>query len=191
MPGDATCQMAVLNALADGECLTIDALADRAGLTRRQVSNAAARLIGRALVVRVETGCFRATGDGLVALAKGVEIKCGSKGPERRDQPRRNTLNTRLWRAMRVMGKFTIPGLLELAARDEKHAEGMAGRYLRSLERAGYVLRLSRRTPGTSPTSNGYVRWSLIKDTGVLPPMVRQDGSVQDPNTGEVVPCIG
>ncbi len=182
---------AVLNALGSGACLTIDVLAERTGLTRRQVSGSCARLIVRALVVRIELGCFRATGDGLVAAATGVPIKPGPRGPMARRRPVRKSLAARLWRAMRLKGKFTIPSLLELAVRDEKQPRSLAERYLRALERAGYVHRLPTREPGTSPTSNGFVRWSLIRDTGDLAPIARGDGTMFDPNTGETVPCGG
>ena len=191
MSGETGHQTLLLNALADGGCLTLDRLADTLGLTRRQVSNAAARMIGRGLVVRIEAGCFRATEDGVAAQAQGVVIKSGPRGPMERRRPVRNSLNARLWRAMRLKGKFTIPALLELAARDEKNPRHGAEKLLRALERAGYVTRLARREPGTSPTSNGHVRWSLINDTGSLPPMPRRDGTVFDPNTGEVASCIG
>jgi hypothetical protein len=91
---------------------------------------------------------------------------------------------------MRLKGKFTIPALLELAARDEKNPRSAAGRYVRLLERAGYLRRLPRRESGTSLTSNGFIRWALIRDTGINPPMPRRGGQeIYDPNTGEVANC--
>jgi len=184
-------QTAILNALAAGGCLTLDQLADSLELGRRQISSAAARLIDRALVVRIEAGCFRATAEGVDAQARGIEIKSGPRGPMERKRPARNSFRGRLWRGMRLKRKFSIPGLLELAAKGEKSPDTAAGSYIRALERAGYLTRLPRREPGTSLTSNGYLRWSLIRDTGPLPPMPRRDGTVFDPNTGEVMPCRG
>jgi hypothetical protein len=185
-------QTAVLNALAGGCCLTIDRLAEvLTGMARRQLTNAAARLIERGLVERVERGCFRLTGDGRAAQASGVVIKSGPRGPMQRKRPVRDSLNTRLWRAIRLRRKFTIPALLELAVRDETSPRHGAERFVRALERAGYLHRLPKREAGTSPTSNGHVRWVLVRDTGSLPPMPRRDGAVYDPNTGEVMPCTG
>lgn len=187
MSAESGHQTAVLNALAPGDCLTLDRFGEALGdLTHRQITNAAARLVERGLVERVERGCFRLTPEGAAAREAGLVIRSGPRGPMARRRPVRNSLQARLWRAMRVKGKFTIPALLELAARDEKNPRHAAEKFIGALERAGYLLRLSRREPGTSPTSNGFVRWSLIKDTGDLPPMPRRDGTLYDPNTGEV-----
>lgn len=192
MAAEIGTQTAVLNALASGRCLTMDQLAEALpDLSRRPLSDAAARLIERGYAERVERGCFRATGAGLLAHQRGERITSGPRGPMQRKRPVRNGLATRLWRAMRLKGKFTLPALLELATRDETQAESTAGRYLRALERAGYVMRLSRRETGTSMTSNGFIRWSLIRDTGEQAPIARGDGSVYDPNTGEVMSCTG
>lgn len=174
----------VLNALAGGACLTMDDLAGSLPLTRRQISNAAARLVGREWVERIEAGCFRITEAGAAAHAAGARVRSGPRGAFERRRPVRNSFNTRLWRAMRLKGKFTMPGLIELAARDEKNPASATQRYVRALEKAGFVLRLNRREPGTSPTSNGFARYSLVRDTGDRPPMIRRDGSVFDPNTG-------
>lgn len=174
---------AVLAALGSGECRTIDVLAEILPLTRAQVSSACARLISRALVVRIETGCFRATGDGLVALARGVDIKSGPRGPRPAGAPARRvrhvTQRDRLWQAMRIKGKFSVPELLELAGGSAANAQ----RYLARLARAGYLLELPRRGAGTAPTSNGFKRWALIRDTGPLAPLWRPRlRQVFDPN---------
>ena len=49
MPGEASRQMAVLTAIPPGECLTVEILAVRTGLTKRNVSKGAAGLIGARL----------------------------------------------------------------------------------------------------------------------------------------------
>jgi hypothetical protein len=182
--GQAT---AILNAIPPGECLTMDALVEVSGRTRRQVSNSAAKLVERDLVERIDRGCFRLTEAGVRAQADGMEIKSGPRGPMTRRQPARNSLRKRLWRAMRLKKKFTINSLLIDAARDEKSPVSAAGYFVRALERAGYLMRMPRREQGTSPTSNGYLRWSLLRDTGPLTPLLRSDGTVFDPNTGETL----
>ncbi|MBI3445598.1 MAG: MarR family transcriptional regulator [Magnetospirillum sp.] len=201
MAAQTSHQEAILNALASGRCLTMEQLAEATGgMTHRQISAACARLIERGYMERVEKGCFRATGSGLLAHQRGERITSGPRGTMERKRPVRNSLSTRLWRAMRLLKKFTLPALLELSARDEKAAESQAGRYLRGLEKTGYIHRLSRREDGTALTSNGFIRWSLINDTGDLPPIVRGNGTVFDPNTnkamapmtcGEAAPCSG
>ena len=181
--GQAT---AVLNAIPPGDCLSLDRLVEESGRNRRQVSNAAAKLVERGLVERIDKGCFRLTEDGLRAQAERLEIKSGPRGPMERKRPPRDSLRKRLWRAMRQEKKFTINALLINAVRDETSAYSAAGHYVRRLERAGYLMRLPRREAGSSLTSNGFLRWSLVNDTGPLPPLPRRDGSVYDPNTGEV-----
>ena len=188
MTGATGHQAPVLNALGDGTCLTIDQLAAALpDLDRRQIVNALSRLINRALVERVERGCYRVTGAGRMAIERGDRLTSGPRGPMPRVQPRRDSLTTRLWRAMRLQAKFTTPDLVALAARDESHAHHAAARYLRHLAVAGYVLRHRTRTPGHAPTSNGFIRWSLVRDTGDLAPIVRRDG-LYDPNTQELIP---
>lgn len=190
MAGNATAQQAVLNALGAGDCLTIDCLSVRLTLTRKQISTAAARLIARGWLERVEAGCFRLTPAGRDALAAGTPITSGPRGKMTRRRPVRDSLCTRLWRAMRLLKKFGLAELLELAARDEKNPKHGAQRYVTGLAKAGYLLRHQRRSLGTAPTSPGHVRWTLIRDTGDLPPMLRRGGRVVfDPNTGEDNPC--
>lgn len=193
MSAEVGTQTAILNAVTAGRCLTLEELcATMPSVARRMLINAAGRLVERGLIERVERGCYRLTAEGEAAQAAGVVIKSGPRGPMLRRRPVRNSLNARLWRAMRLKGKFTIPALLELAVKDEKNPRCGAERFIRMLERAGYLHRLAKRDPGTSPTSNGYVRWSLVRDTGELPPMPRRNGAeLYDPNTGEVMPCSG
>jgi len=181
-------QTSLLNAIPPGACLTMDELAGALpDLNRRQLSNAATGLALRGLVERVERGCFRLTDGGETAQGAGLVIKSGPRGPMPRKRATRNSLTSRLWRAMRLKRKFTIPDLLELAARDEKYPRNMAERLVRALADAGYLHGLGTRQKGTSPTSNGFRRWTLIRDTGPLPPIRRGDGTLYDPNTGETI----
>lgn len=190
MPARTSPSNLVFNALAEGDCLDMDHLAERLPLSRRTISDAARVMVGREWVERVEAGCFRLTAEGRRAHAAGEIIRYGSNRPKQRNRPRRKTLTSRLWRAMRLTRQFTLNSLLELAARGEASQTFSARKFVRALERAGYVLRLPRREPGSSPSSNGYVRWILVKDTGEMPPMVRRGAAVLfDPNTGEEVPC--
>lgn len=184
---------AVFNALNEvGRCLAIDELATATGLEHRAVSAAAAKLVRDDLVERVARGCFQLTAAAREALASGTEVvfRSGPRGPTPRTRPVAGSLRARLWHAMRIREKFTIGDLLGLAAQDETQAPCNAGRYLSDLARAGYVRVLARRAPGHKPTSNGCLRYSLIRNTGPLAPIVRRKrAEIYDPNTREVTPC--
>ena len=98
-------------------------------------------------------------------------------------------MRERLWKALRGLGKATIPELCQLACRDgERAAESNAGKYLRQLERCGFVARMRRRESGTAPTSPGFVRYLLRpdKDPGPKAPVTRERlGLLYDPNSGK------
>lgn len=186
----------LLNALADGSCRTMDELDSCVDLTRRQISDGAGSLIMRGLLERVEVGCYQLTLKGRQAVADGVVIR---SGPIRSDTckcraPWKRTLRQHAWNAMRMSGSFTIGELVVASATGkEGDPEANLGRYLRVLVRAGYVAELPVRAPGTKPTSNGFKRFRLIKDTGPSAPIWRNktkdlfDYNLGD--SGEVVPC--
>lgn len=186
MSGTATRQMAVLRALGGGECLTVDRLAARVPLPRHALVQGAARLVSRGLVERVATGCFQITEAGREALASGAMLTSGPNGPliqQVRCQVR-TTLRERLWRALRIEasgGAVTVNDLLVNAlAGGERDAASNAQKYLRALERTGYVHRLPRKD------RRGQVRWRLARNTGPAAPMLQPDRNrVFDPNTGQ------
>lgn len=183
---------AVLNAIDPDACLTMDELERVTGLTRRQISNGAARLVQRRYIERVERGCFQLTETGLVARQNGVVLTSGPNGPLMRPRVnKQNTFRARCWRAMRLRGKFTLSDLVALASQDEGGARTNATRYVRLLTQAGYLREL-RREKGDALTSNGFKRWSLIRNTGPAAPVPKTDGSeVWDPNTEQVYACDG
>lgn len=187
MAGTATIQTAVLASLPPGDCLTVEALAASSGLTRRQVVFGAAGLIGRGYAERAEIGCFRLTEAGADARTNGVRLTSGPLGPlsQALRRQKRTTLRDRLWRALRIKGKATVGELLEAAGGDTNGAVNNAQHYCRALRRAGYLRRMRRRIPGTSPTSNGFIRYQLVRDSGSQAPVVRADGTVFDLNTRE------
>ena len=188
--GVALVQMQIRHALADGSCRTTAELADVTGLSRKQVAKAAGALILRRLAERVETGCYRLTGAGMASEAAGEILKSGPRGRHtgRRALPR-GTFRQRAWAAMRMCGRFTVPDLLRLAGRPGARGGSADNlhRYLRALERAGYIRRLPVRERGTRPGSTGFVRWLLVRDSGPACPALRPDGAVIDRNTGRVM----
>jgi hypothetical protein len=191
MPGEGTEQIKVLAALDPSECRTTGHLAELTGLTNRQIVSCTAKLIDRGFAERAERGCFTGTQAGLDFLLSGEPIKSGPRGhlTGRHRRPKRRTIQDRIWAALRIRQKASVPELIELAA-----TEGAAPtvshiqRYLKALVGAGYLRELPRREPGTAQTSNGFKRYQLLRDTGPIAP--RYSGktrSVIDANTDEVI----
>ena len=76
----------------------------------------------------------------------------------------------------------------------ERDISSNIGKYLRGLERAGYLVRMPKREAGTALTSNGFARWWLPddKDTGPRAPVLSvRKGTVYDPNTEGKVELAG
>ncbi|RIK92458.1 MAG: hypothetical protein DCC73_11790 [Proteobacteria bacterium] len=183
--------MEVLRLIPAGACLTMDQLDPMTELTRRQIAKAAGKLISRGLLERIEAGCYQLTPAGIAARESGMPL---TSGPNRRrpgPQPwRKETFRARMWRVMRMKKVFTVPMLLELASRGPNDTAQGCHRYLSVLRRAGYVMRLPGRAPGTAITSNGFAKYMLVKDTGHKWPLVRKHG-VYDQNLREVAPFTG
>lgn len=183
----------LLAALRSDACLTVDELAAVTGLENRAVVKAAAALIARGLADRAEVGCFTLTIQGQTFRAEGGAVTCGPAGPltQTYRRPRRQVLRDRLWAALRIKGKASLPELLEVAGNGERDAANSARRYTAALARAGYLREL-RREAGSAPTSNGFKRYALIRDTGPAAPQLRvRTHELFDPNTGEIVPLRG
>lgn len=170
----------------------ISDLAASLGLTRDQVSNAAALLISRGLVERVDRGCFQLTAAGCEAVGSGVTIESGVTGATRTiRRSLRGSIRQRAWNVMKIQRVFTIQSLTTAVATsaDGDVAENLR-RYCRELCRAGYLSLSSRREPGTAPSSNGFAVYSLMRSTGALAPVFSQKKqAIHDFNTGEDTPC--
>ncbi len=182
----------ILRHLSDGSCQTIDAIEVALSLTRRQISDGAARLILRGFVERTEVGCYQLTSAGLQAQKDGLVITSGPWRPltAKARRPPRDTFRQRIWNAMRMSRTFTVGDLVVAAARDELDAENNTSCYLRRLVAAGYVIELPTRQKGTRLTSNGFKRWRLIHDSGPIAPAYRRNqDALHDFNTGKDVGC--
>jgi DNA-binding MarR family transcriptional regulator len=175
MNPDMTIQTRILHGLGDA-CLVIGELADELGLTTVQVSKAAALLIGRGYIERVDRGCFQLTEAGRAARDQGVTIESGVTGPTRAlGKPRRTSIRQRAWNAMRITRTFTVPEIVTAVARaGDGNIEENLRRYVRELATAGYLSRGARRRPGTAPGSNGFPVYSLVRDTGPVAPVWSQ-----------------
>lgn len=184
----STTLLMLLHASDEGELSLDDIMAQIAapdGPSRQAVVMAAGVLADRGLIERPAPGHYRLTAAGRLAAESGQRITSGPwRGHAIGVQQR--SLRARLWRAMRALKKFGLTDLLLRAARgDEGDAENNAFKYCRALEKAGYLVRI-RRQPGEAPTSPGYVRWVLVRDTGPMPPIwSHRTRQIFDPNTGE------
>lgn len=183
----------LLHHLADGSCRTIAELEADLGLSRRQVSDGAAKLAMRKYLCRMERGCYQLSDLGLVAASEAEVI---TSGPIRPDTKRvrtkvENTFRDRAWRSMRFRRQFTIGDIVADARTDaDADPDNNVARYLRYLKAAGYVSELRTRQPGTRLTSGGFKRFSLVKDSGPIAPVYRpKTGTLHDYNLGEDVPC--
>lgn len=176
---------------AEGEAgITLDALDERLETqSRAAIVMAAGVLAQRGLLERPAPGRYRLNSAGRLALANGAEIKSGPRAT-RATAVQTRSLRARLWRAMRAMQKFSLDDVLLRAANgDEADAPNNAIKYINALERAGYLVRMRQRLPGDAPTSNGFVRWLLVRNTGPLAPIWQtRQGRLFDPNTQDTYP---
>lgn len=184
----------LLQCLADGECRTIDELNELLDLTRRQISDGAAKLVLRDYAERIEIGCYQLTVVGLEAARTGQVISSGPWRPDtvKARKPVKDTFRRRLWNAMRVGGTFTISDLVMAAARpDDTDPYNNTSRYVRHLVKAGYAEELASRQRGTRLTSSGFKRFRLLRNTGPIPPAWSPKRKVlHDYNIREDVPCV-
>lgn len=190
---------AVLRALCfPGPPVGIDCLVEETGLPRKKLINALGRLINAKLAVRILPPVRRfgpciseycATDAGRALIASGKRVTSGPKGAltRQRNAPK-DTFRGRLWRALRMARKATIPDLVEIAqSGKERDAYNNANAYLRRLVLAGVAVELPTRAKGFAPTSPGFNRYALIRDLGPQAPIATAT-HVFDPNSGTRIP---
>jgi hypothetical protein len=177
----------VLTALpAQGDCIRIAALAAKTGMEKKRLGKLLATLTRRGLATAPKTGCYKRTARGDKAIAEGTKLRSGPTMPSG-PRPSSDGLRARAWRALRMMKKATVPEILEIAdAGAQKSPTTNLYRYLGALSRAGIVVKLDTREPGAAATSNGFARWSLLRDLGPAAPVLRR-GGVYDPNSRTVL----
>lgn len=178
----------ILRALAEspGE-RTVAELAARLQRDHKAIGAACVTLHRRGLAQRAGLGRYGLAPDGRALLDAGGTVRTGQG---RRPTPRaqNKTLRHRLWIVLGNRRKATLPELLTLAvAGGERDAETNAQRYLRLLERTGYLMRLSTRAPGIAISSPGHIKWLVVRWTGPRAPQARhRHTAVYDPNLGEI-----
>ena len=181
----------ILTAIRDSgmrECVTEERLLDLTGLSKRQVQDSCRLMRHHGLLTKTAEGCHQVTKAGMEAINAGARYRSGPKD-EKHNGKRIwvGTIRIRIWRAMRIRRKFSVPEIITLVA-DESSGDMTSNvqKYIRALAKAGYLIELPKREAGSAPTSNGYKRWWLTdeKDTGPKAPVWRPDRrTVFDPNT--------
>ncbi len=181
--------LAAIAQAAPRECITEARLVEITGFPAKRVENSCLKLRKHGLLKKTEQGCHKLTKAGRAATAEGARLRSGPKGPRSGHLVRACTLRCRAWAAMRIKGKFSIDELVMLSIDGgERNPQSNIGKYVRTLARAGYLRPLPARGAGTAPTSNGFVRYLLIRNTGPEAPTCSTSrGTLYDPNTEEDV----
>lgn len=182
--------LTVIGEAAPRDCITEARLAELTGHDARSIEASCRKLRKHGLLALTARGCHKLTDAGRAAVEQCARVRSGPRGKWTGVHVQKDTLRTRAWLAMRIKGKFTLDDLVMLAARgDERHAGSNLGKYVRALALAGYVRRLQVREAGIAVTSNGFMRWMLVQNTGPQAPVWRPSrGTVYDPNLHKSVP---
>lgn len=89
------------------------------------------------------------------------------------------------WRAMRVIGEFTLDDLVRYGSTEEVAINRVAAQdYVKTLVQAGYVIVTDR--PENRKLATRY-RLLPSKSTGPRPPQIQRSHQVYDPNLNKVV----
>ncbi|KJF67421.1 hypothetical protein [Rhizobium nepotum] len=171
----------IFNHLPPSACLTVEVLEEVAGLSRSQIFRVLGKMVTAGLIQRRKVGCYQLTIAGLKAKRTGV-VQTPVQ-PTRAPTLPADSFRQRLWSVMRMSGAFVAAELVMAANWPLKRPEVEAGKYLRALKRAGYLIELPN-------GARGQIRYRLIRNSGQLAPLVSSvDGTVYDPNTREAAPC--
>ena len=176
------------------DCIREEFLVDLTKLTPTQVEQACLKLRKHGLLEKCDKGCHAVTDAGREAIAAGAKLR---SGPKSWTAPKvnKNSLRIKVWRAMRLRQKFSIPDLAMLVAEGgEKDIASNIGKYVRALCKAGVVIKMPKREAGTSLNSNGHIRYWLTpeKNTGPQAPVWRVGKqTIYDPNTEMELPLCG
>lgn len=182
--------LTAINAQRDRDCITEMDLVMRSLLTAKQVEQAALTLRRNGLIEKTGKGCHTLTAAGKKMLDAGkTALTSGPKGGgQTGKRVRKMSLRIGIWRAFRIRRKLSVPEIIALVVDGSERGDVTSNvqKYVSALAKAGYLIEMPRREPGTALTSNGFKRWWLAdgKDTGPKAPVWRAArGSVYDPNT--------
>ena len=171
------------------ECVTETRLAELTNLTPKQVENACQNLRRHGFIRRNGKGCHRLTPAGKDAAEAGLQIRSGPNGPQATGIRRRDAgMRQRAWTALAMRKPMTVDDIVMRASMgDERDPRGNLYKYLRALQRAGYLMEMPLREKPLNSTSNGCKRWVLVRYNGPVCPVVRDSRrAVYDPNNQQM-----
>lgn len=180
----------VFEVLTD-KTITLDELVTVSPCSRHETVKIMSRLVSRGAVERLENGVYRLTefGKSLKSTGDFKVFHSGPQGQYNRTKRATNTLRSRIWRLILLNKKVNIQEMICLAADGEEKAPvSNIQKYVRALVKCGYLCEMPRRIKGGSATSNGFKQYMLLKETGRIAPVLRNDKrQIYDPNTDEVL----
>ncbi|MCX7172341.1 MAG: hypothetical protein NT159_00015 [Proteobacteria bacterium] len=193
MPWTTETLLKAIGAAKPTECFTEAHMVAATGLTAVQIERSALNLRKHGFITRTAKGCHKLTDAGRKAVEEGASLRSGPKGPQQSGQRIRDRgLRQRVWNALRLSKKLTVDDIvMRVVDGHERDPVSNVRKYVRALERAGYVRCMATREPKLSLTSNGCKRWLLIKDTGPDAPVwraKRANQTLYDPNLEREVP---
>lgn len=134
---------------------------------------------------------YAATDKGRKFVKDGGTITSGCQDGKWNSKPRvtADSARQRIWTVFRRQKKATFATLVEIVRNPGEDADAMidnARKFFAAIARAGIVTRMKDREGGFAPTSNGFLRYALVKDLGPLVPVPGTRG-VYDPNAREMI----
>jgi len=156
----------IMRVIAQGGRFTIPSLVDAAPASYESTSRLVWEL-ARAGVMR----CIEPKRNGVRGGAALYEVMHNT--PEERQ--RRPSGRARMWLAMRMLRRFTLPDICATAEVEDNNAL----QFTRSLMKGGF---LRCEVPRRSGVTAGSAMYALAIDAGPMAPQVRRDGEIHDPN---------
>ncbi len=169
---------------------------------RKQTVKCLGHLIGRGFVRTVDADqqTFPRASGGYQATTAGRKFSSDGRSvsehvlsypevarPKNGVKAKGDALRTAMWTALRIMKKATIHDLIRVSGDyGVVKVDALASAWLKGLIKAGIVVELNTRAPGFAPTSNGFKRYSLLRDLGPVAPSVKAT-FVLDNNTGDKI----
>jgi len=166
-----------------GVAMTLDEVVAATGLRRERITRLVTALNRSGLIAMAGRGRYRRTPAGDAAVAAGTLPRSGPRGPRSVPNRLNGGLAERVWRALRLLRKGTLPELVEIADPRQCGGGDHARRYLRQLNQAGVTGVSSRIVAGIAPTSNRFKQRVLLRDLGPRAPVWRSpEQRLWDPN---------
>lgn len=167
-----------------GGSFGLDEVMEHMAAARRPRLSADRRLVREYTKRLVAAGMLQVMQEGRYLLARDTGPKTPRLRPDG-SEVERGASRRAIWRTMRILGQFTAQDVVKIGSTEEvKPSLIDVRKYISYLDKAGYVVAVYRPEDRTKP-----VTWRLVpsKSTGPLPPQIRRNHAVFDPNLGREV----